>query len=192
VRTFLAVPGDPAWVASAREFTARIRPRLPAAAWTEPGSWHLTVRFLGEITEEAAERFSEAIAPAAAALLETELPVAGPVVVPSRGRPRVLGMGFGAVQALGEVARAAEEAARAIGCAPEERPFRPHVTLARLRGPWPTAAVEEYCESARAWAFPAWRVRSVVLYRSRLDAAGAVHTPVREWTAAGAVAGARA
>jgi 2'-5' RNA ligase len=152
----------------------------------------LTVRFLGEITEAAAERFSEAIAPAAAALLETELPVAGPVVVPSRGRPRVLGMGFGAAQALGEVARASEEAARAIGCAPEERPFRPHVTLARLRGPWPTAAVEEYCESARAWASPAWRVRSVVLYRSRLDAAGAVHTPVREWTAAGAVAGARA
>ena len=192
MRTFFAVPGDAAWVASAREFTARIRPRLPAAAWTEPGSWHLTVRFLGEITEAAAERFSEAIAPAAAALLETELPVAGPVVVPSRGRPRVLGMSFGAVQALGEVARAAEETARAIGCAPEERPFRPHVTLARLRGPWPTAAVEEYCESARAWAFPAWRVRSVVLYRSRLDAAGAVHTPVREWTAAGAVAGARA
>jgi 2'-5' RNA ligase len=168
-----------------------VRSRLPAAAWTQPGSWHLTVRFLGEITEEAAHRFSEAIAPAAA-IVETTIPAAGPVVFPPRGRPRVLGMGFGAGQTLGELARAAEEAARAIGCDPEERPFRPHVTLARLRDPWPVAAVEQYCESARAWAFPAWRVRSVVLYRSRLEAAGAIHTPVREWTAAGDVAGARA
>lgn len=192
MRAFLAVPGDAAWVASAREFTARIRPRLPAAAWTRPESWHLTVRFLGEITEEAADRFSEAIAPAGGALVEIELPATGPVVFPPRGRPRVLGMGFDAVQAVGEVARAAEQGARAIGCADEERPFRPHVTLARLRDAWPAAAVEEYCESARTWAFPSWRVRSVVLYRSRLDAAGAVHSPVREWTAAGTVAGARA
>ncbi len=191
MRAFLAVPGDAAWVASAGEFTVRMRPRLPAAAWTKPGSWHLTVRFLGEITEEAAQRFSEAIAPVAA-VVEAALPAAGPVVFPPRGRPRVLGMGFGAGQALGELARAAEDAARAIGCDSEERPFRPHVTLARLRDPWPTAAVEQYCESARAWDFPAWRVRSVVLYRSRLDAAGAVHTPVREWTAAGAFAGTRA
>jgi 2'-5' RNA ligase len=65
------------------------------------------------------------------------------------------------------------------------------VTLARIRDPWPQAAVEEFCEAARAWDFPAWRVRSLVLYRSRLDPAGAVHTPLREWAAGTGVLEAR-
>jgi 2'-5' RNA ligase len=195
VRAFLAVAADAAWVASARDFTARLQERLPRAAWTRPESWHLTVRFLGEVTEEAASRFAEGIGPAAAALSEGEIAGAGPVVFPARGRARVLGIGFGAEtvgEALGALARAAEGAARSIGCPPEERPFRPHVTLARLRSPWPPRAVEEFCKAAEAWPFPAWRVRSLVLYRSRLDPAGAVHTPVRQWAAAGSVVEARA
>jgi 2'-5' RNA ligase len=195
VRAFLALPADPAWVASALEFTAEVKRRLPRAAWTRPESWHLTVRFLGEITEDAAGRFAAEIGPGAAALVERQLGAAGPVVFPARGQARVLGIGFeagGVGEALGALARAAEDAARAIGCSPEERPFRPHVTLARPRDPWPRAAVDSFCEEARAWPFPAWRVRSLVLYRSRLDPAGAVHTPVREWVAAGGVVEARA
>jgi 2'-5' RNA ligase len=195
VRAFLAVPADPAWVESAGEFTARMKARLPRAAWTRHESWHLTLRFLGEVTEEAAARFAEGIGPCACVLSEGAIPSAGPVAFPSPGRARVLAIGFepeAAEATLGAVARAADDAARSIGCLPEDRPFRPHVTLARLRDPWPPAAVESFYEAARAWAFPAWRVRSLVLYRSRLDPAGAVHTPVREWAAAGASAEARA
>ncbi len=187
MRAFLAVPGDPAWIESARVLLRDLPARFPRASWTRPESWHLTIRFLGEISEEAAGRFTAGIEPAVSRLAARELAAEGPVLFPPRGRPRTVAVGFdpaAGVEALGEIARAAEAAARTIGCEPETRPHRPHVTLARLRDPWPAAAVEELSRTIGAWRFPAWRVRSVVLFRSRLDAAGAVHTPMREWTAA--------
>jgi 2'-5' RNA ligase len=191
VRVFLAVPGDPDWCASAREFAARWRPRLPPATWTKPESWHLTLRFLGEIDEATAVRFADAIG-SAPPVPEVALPPGGPVVFPPHGRPRVAGVGFApgaGVDALAEAARTAERAARAIGSAAEERPYRPHVTLARLREPWGRGAVETFREAASAWPFPEWRVRSIVLYQSRLHPSGAVHTPLREWPASASLRG---
>src|SRR5262249_3397248 len=129
-----------------------------------------------------ASRFAERVAPAAAAVPPAALPVAGPVVFPPRGRPRTLGIGFadGAVEAaLGGVARAAEEAAREIGVEPETRPWRAHRTLARLREPWPASAVDEALRALTAGSLPPFAVRGVVLYRSRLELAEAVHTALR-------------
>jgi len=120
------------------------------------------------------------------------LPPGGPVVFPPHGRPRVVGVGFAAgpaAGALADAARTAERAARAIGAEPEERPYRPHVTLARLREPWDRGSVDAFREAAGAWPFPDWRVRSIVLYASRLDPSGAVHTPLKEWPAEAALRG---
>jgi 2'-5' RNA ligase len=190
VRIFLAVAGDPDWIESARRLSRDLQARLPKASWTRPESWHLTVRFLGEVSESAASRFAERLVPAASGFGTGELPAAGPAIFPSPSRPRTIGVAFdpeASAALLGLVAGAAERAAREIGCEPVTRPFRPHVTFARLRAPWPRAAVEEATSAIRAWAFPPWRVASLVLYRSRLDPAGAVHEPLREWRASAEV-----
>jgi 2'-5' RNA ligase len=190
VRVFLAVAGDPEWIESARRLSRDLQARLPKASWTRPESWHLTLRFLGEISESAAWRFAERLDAAASGFGAGELPAAGPAIFPSASRPRTIGVAFDlevSEKLLGSVARAAETAARGIGCDPVTRPFRPHVTFARLRVPWPRAAVDEAASAIGAWAFPTWRVASLVVYRSRLDPAGAVHEPLREWRAAAEV-----
>ena len=190
MRTFLAVAGDPDWIESVRRLSRDLQARSPKASWTRPESWHLTVRFLGEVSEDSAHRFAERLGPAASGLPGGDLPSAGPALFPSLPRLRTIGVSFDAHASealLGSVARAAEAAAREIGCAPETRPFRPHVTLARLRAPWPRSAAEEAAGAIRDWPFPPWRVAALVLYRSRLDPAGAVHSPIREWQAASEV-----
>jgi len=186
MRVFLAVPGDPDWIASARRLSRDLQARLPKASWTRPESWHLTVRFLGEVSEGAVSRFTERLAPAASGLAAGELPAAGPALFPSPSRLRTVGVAFdhAAGEALlGSIARAAEAAAREIGCEPQSRPFRPHVTFARLRAPWPRSAAEEAANAIREWPFPPWQVVSLILFRSRLDPAGAVHAPLHEWRA---------
>ena len=190
MRVFLGVPGGPEWIESARRLSRDLQSRLPKASWTRPESWHLTVRFLGEIPEDSANRFAELLDPAASVLAPGELRAAGPALFPSLPRLRTIGVAFdreASEALLGGVARAAEAAARAIGCEPETRPFRPHVTLARVRTPWPRSAAEDAANAIREWPLPAWRVGSLVLYRSRLDPAGAVHALLHEWRAAAEV-----
>ena len=184
MRAFLAVPPDPAWVDCARGLVAGLRPRLPRASWTRPEAWHLTLKFLGEISDEAAGEFAEGIEAEIGRTSSGRLPSGAPVLLPPRGRPRVLGVGFSpspALEALAGLAHGADAAGRRIGVAPEGREFRPHVTLARLRESWPPAAVEAFLREAGACAFPEWTVGRCILYRSQLHPAGAVHTPLREW-----------
>lgn len=184
MRAFFAVPPDPAWVDRTRDLVAGLRPRLPRASWSRPEAWHLTLKFLGEIPEGSAGEFADAVEAEIGRTSCRRLPSAGPVLLPPRGRPRVLGVGFSpspALEALAGLARAADVAGRRIGVEPERREFRPHVTLARLREPWPPAALEAFLQEAEAFPFPEWSVGRCILYRSELHPAGAVHTPVREW-----------
>jgi 2'-5' RNA ligase len=184
VRAFVAVPPDPGWVESAAELVSRLRPSLPDASWTRPPSWHLTLKFLGEVAEEVLEAFLERFGPLAAERAPGDLAARGSLVLPPRGPARVLAVGFAETAGLDEVRRLAADAervAREAGAEREERPFRPHVTLARVRRPWPRGAVTSYETAVREWRFPAWPAGGCTLYSSRLAAAGAVHTPIAQW-----------
>jgi 2'-5' RNA ligase len=189
VRAFLAVPPDGGWTESARAFLARTRPGLPDASWTRPESWHLTLKFLGEVSRDWLSRFANAVGPVVIRLPAPVLTTRGAVIFPPRGPARVLGMGFtenAGSHALADLAREAEDLAREMGMEPERRSFHPHATFARLRHPWPADAVARFREEAGSWAFPIWPVRSCVLYESRLSPGGAVHMPVGQWSLAAA------
>jgi RNA 2',3'-cyclic 3'-phosphodiesterase len=196
VRVFLAVPSDAMWVESARGLVERLRASTPRAAWTRPESWHLTLRFLGDgVSGEFVDRFSQAMEPVAMETTPGELLAGPPAVFPLRGRARVLGVGFASapgLESVSELVRRAEEAAVRLGSPPEERPFHPHVTFARIRESWPGEAVEGYRKEVSAWTFPPWFARSCVLFESRLGPDGAVHTPLHEWTFQGGPRGVRA
>ena len=181
MRAFLAVPPDPAWAARVEERVRGLRPSLPSASWTRPESWHLTLRFFPEISGEAAQRCADETF-RAAGVSAAELPTGGSVVFPPRGRARVLGLGFApssGVSALEILATVAEAAARGVGAAPEERGYHPHVTLARIRSPWPHAAVERFRSEVDGWELPSFHAGAIVLYESRLGPSGAAHTPLR-------------
>ena len=196
MRAFLAVPSEPLWVDSARGLAERLRQQLPRASWTRPESWHLTLLFLGEIDTGFASRYSEAVAPAAFDTVAGEIQAGPPTVFPERGRARVLGVGFSpspGLESLGRLAAAASASAARLGWKEESRrPFHPHVTFARIRDPWPESAVNDYRRVVEGWRFPAWLARSCVLFESRLAPAGAVHTPLHEWTFQGGPRGVRA
>jgi 2'-5' RNA ligase len=80
------------------------------------------------------------------------------------------------------LAARAEAQARALGLEREDRPFRPHVTLARLRARWPAAAVDQFRSTVGSWPLPGWRAERCVLYASQLGPSGAVHTEMAAWS----------
>lgn len=153
---------------------------LPGRA-VAPRSWHVTLRFLGDVA--APERSALDAALGAAALGPPfELAIRGCHALPSAARARVLAAGIvePAGQRLDDLAAAVEAAVRAAGLPPETRPLRPHVTLSRARVPF-DARAELARRAAGAPLDIALPVRSIALLRSHLEPAGARYEPVARY-----------
>jgi 2'-5' RNA ligase len=187
IRAFLAIPASQTWLDSTEMLARRMKPTLPEASWTRPASWHLTLVFLGEIPREAVERFIAGMPPLAENCPSGSLQPGEAVVFPGSGRARVLSIGFAvsatseALEHLSHQAHALASSCLASASLPGEKKFHPHVTLARIRRPWPRPSVDTFRREVEQAGLPAWPVARCVLYESRLQRDGAVHTPVEEW-----------
>ena len=108
-----------------------LRGPLNGARWADPENMHITLRFAGDLDERTADEFAEELAAAVAAPFPLSINGVGTF----GGRePRVLWAGVEKSPPLDALHRANERAARAVGLEPEAHAFRPHVTLARMRG----------------------------------------------------------
>ena len=104
---------------------------LPGAKWVDPGNFHLTLRFIGEIGEDAAADVDDALSRLRARRFT--LQIAGTGVFGDK--PRSLWAGIERNPELVGLRDKIEQALIRVGLPPEPRKFAPHVTLARLRDP---------------------------------------------------------
>ncbi len=133
-----------------------------------PHNWHITLRFLGDVDEVACERY-------VAAIDQSELGSGFPMRIdhlgafPKPSKATVVWAGIDrGQQRLFELAELADERARDVGIVGEERPFRPHLTLSRVR---PQVSVTDLMEEELDVG---WRVDGIVLFRT-LPGRGTVH-----------------
>jgi RNA 2',3'-cyclic 3'-phosphodiesterase len=107
---------------------------LPGAKWVDPGNFHLTLRFIGEIGEGVAADIDDALSRVRARRFT--LQIAGTGVFGGGGdKPRNLWAGVERTPELTGLRDKVEQAMIRTGLPPEPRKFAPHVTLARLRDP---------------------------------------------------------
>jgi len=105
---------------------------IPGARWVDPGNFHLTLRFIGEVDEGVAADIDEALLRLRARRFTLQLAGTG---VFGGGKPRALWVGVERHPELVALRDKIEKALIRIGLEPEQRKFAPHVTLARLREP---------------------------------------------------------
>jgi 2'-5' RNA ligase len=154
----------------------RLKVDIPGARWVPVDQIHLTLAFLGEVEDAAMERLTGEVA--RVQVTEFQLCFSGTGCFPDRSRPRVLWIGLEPHPLLNTLAAKVREAVLTCGIPQEERPFSPHITLARLKLP-ASGEVGAFLDRNRKLRLPALRVREFTLYQSRLTPQGAVHTPVR-------------
>lgn len=161
---------------------SRLRAAGVKASWVRPGNVHLTLRFLGEIDESQAARIAVTLEEDYEASRPFRLRVEGLGAFPNPRRPSVVWAGCGPLDSgLAEAQRKAEAAARAIGLDPEQKAFRPHLTLGRIRDRRAAGPVAEALVHERDFDGGEFEVSGVALFESRLSPAGAEYTRLKEF-----------
>ena len=149
--------------------------------WVEPDNLHVTLKFLGEITDEGRRRVEELVTRMAhqEAPFEAGLDHVG--AFPSMMAPRVIWVAVEqGRESVIRLAEAVEREGAAIPLAKEDRPFAAHITLGRVRSPRNRQALVARLQEA-VWQSPGpWRVISVRLYQSTLESGGPRYTVLAE------------
>ncbi len=106
----------------------------PPVRWVDPRGAHLTLKFLGDVAAERVQALADALVAVAAAHAPFHLATGPAGVFPSPRRPRVLWLGVdGPVESLEDLQQDVEFGLHGLGFPLDGRPFRPHLTLGRVR-----------------------------------------------------------
>jgi RNA 2',3'-cyclic 3'-phosphodiesterase len=178
VRLFVALKPPEEIVEELRASTAALRELAPDLRWTRPEQWHVTLAFLGEVAEEVVDELARRLSRAAARHPPLSLSFGGG----GRFGHRVLWTGVqGNLEGLRRLADSVRAAARRSRLPVEQRPYRPHLTLARADG---AANLLPLVERLAPWEGLAWVATWLYLIRSRLGAAldgSALYEPIAWW-----------
>ncbi len=151
-----------------------LRAPVPGARWVSRDQMHLTLFFIGET-----ERLSDvkaALQPVRAAPFDLLLSGVGRFPPGSRRPPRVLWAGFAPQPALLALQAQVAAALTALGFPPENRPYSPHLTLARVKAENTLPAAERFLEAHAGFRAGPVRVEAFALYASDLTPQGARYT----------------
>lgn len=151
-------------------------------SWVKEENLHLTLRFLGEQDEKGLRQAIETGQFVASQHSHFRFVVRGAGVFPDTRRARVLWVGVEEpVEPLYRLAHHLEQSLRQHGFPSEDKPFRSHITLARIKEPPPAQVVQRLLESLPDEPLGGVEVRSFVLMQSALHPNGSVYTPVQEF-----------
>jgi 2'-5' RNA ligase len=171
VRLFIGIPLSSETLHALDRLSQSLRSPGDGLRWTSPDTWHITLQFLGETTVDTYEC-------AVAKLSEIQF-TSVPVWLRGTGLFDRAGVFFADVSVSPELRILQKQilaATSQCGIVPENRPYHPHITLARAKSGDRGRTLRNLKASAASDAqFPAFIAREFLLYESFLGPSGARH-----------------
>lgn len=179
IRAFIALDMPEAVQAGLGEIQARLRETGASVKWVKPDRIHLTLKFLGNVPQETLPQIAAALEAVASRTAPFRLRPEGCGAFPSLNQMRVIWVGLrGEEKILDTLQREVEEAVLPLGFPKEDRPFKPHLTLGRVKGRQRLRSLQESLRAHESFAAEAFDVKELVLYKSDLRPEGAHYTPL--------------
>jgi RNA 2',3'-cyclic 3'-phosphodiesterase len=148
--------------------------------WINPGNLHVTLKFIGEVAPEKAVEISDALA-----TVQTHQPVVvefGDVgFFPDARRPSVAWVGIQPLQMLSSLAAEVNRVLASLGIPREEKPFVPHLTIARFKETRLSPALCAEIEKQKSREFGTLATCEFHLIESKRKSAGAEYTTLRSF-----------
>jgi 2'-5' RNA ligase len=173
-------------------FLEGVRGFAPEARWVRPESLHITLKFIGEQKPEQVEAISDRLRRVESRAIEIHL--GGHGFFPTAKSPRVFWIGIHASSELAELAANIDAAVAELGIPREDRPFSPHLTLARggsgsgspklQKSDRPNskfAVLEKRLAAMGNLDFGTLTAREFILYQSQLSPKGSKYTKLQRF-----------
>ena len=150
-------------------------------SWTKVSSIHVTLRFLGDIEEGYIDKIASVIREAARGRSSFEISIKGSGAFPNLKNPRVVWLGIDdGTKGLKNLQQSIEDGLKGLGLEPEDRGFRPHLTIGRVKGSKGKESLSSALSELRDVELGSFPVDRVILYKSELKPTGAIYTKLRE------------
>ena len=159
----------------------------PQTRWVRPENLHVTLKFIGEVPETKLAAIRSALAGARSDQIVT-LDFRGLGFFPNEKHPRVFWAGIEASPNLKDLAADIDRATEKLGIPREQRPFSPHLTLARFEPPGLPEKLRSAIQENAARNFGTLRTTQFHLIESKLKPSGAEYTTVESFPFAAAEA----
>ena len=177
MRLFVGIEISQAVVAATLDLVAQLQAACSALAprarltWVTAERLHITIRFIGHVDDARVDKIRAVLEPPLA-LDPFDLTITGVGTFPPKGPPRVVwaGLAGGRDQLLALEPKVSERLAGA-GVPREERPFNPHLTLARVRDAAGLRSAP-FVGSLRGISLGTTSVDAITLFESRLSPKG--------------------
>ncbi len=151
-------------------------------SWTRPQGQHLTLKFFGDISKEDITTISAAVQKRVVAEQKLNLKIEKMGVFPDAKRPRVLWCGITCdVERLINLQKKLDGDFAAIGFPAEDRSFKAHLTLARIKDPRDITGMSEALKKYDSFKAGEFTADKLFLFQSTLSPQGAVYTQLAEF-----------
>ena len=192
MRLFVALDIDDAFRERIARFLDEIRELAPDARWVRAESLHVTLKFIGEKSQDEAEKIRQVLGTVSAASIEMKF--SGYGFFPEARAPRIFWIGIKADSELADLAEILDENLATLDIPKEQHAFNPHLTLARggrgsgssvwRKGDGPNRTfqrLQEKLAASPALEFGKMTSREFSLYQSQLSPGGSKYTKLAKF-----------
>lgn len=144
--------------------------------WVSARNLHLTLTFLGEISGEQLSNLRTELAMIVKGHLPFLLKFERAGLFKSGGEPSVVWLGIEPNERLGSLVKQVDLGCHRLVPSSDRKPFRPHITLGRVRQPYSGPPLERALERIEAISLDEWAVDAITVVKSDLTPKGPVYT----------------
>ena len=183
IRSFLAFELPVEIREHIRVVSKELRKMALPVRWVKVDNIHLTIVFLGSVDEDTVGDIKEKVNVAVKRFSPVKTRLSSVGAFPHWRKPRVIWIGLnGNIERLSHLRNALQEELKVLGFIPEKRPFRPHLTLGRFKGPIKrNEDIQWICDRYRDITSDLYQLNELILYKSDLKPDGAVYTKMATW-----------
>jgi len=177
MRLFIALDIDEEIRARISAYMDRARALAPHARWARVEGLHVTLKFIGHVQDERGQEIQAALSHVQAGPFPVKFANAG--FFPHAKAARICWIGVDGGESLPSLASAVDAALEKIGIAREEKPYTPHLTLARASSS-PLRELQTLLQEEQP-QFGTMTAREFFLYESQPQRGGSKYTKLKKF-----------